>query len=364
MASNMAYPGRGWRWGLALCLVFLAGAAHAERTITDMGGRTVRVPDEVRKVYAVGHCLPIVGAVAPDKLLNGPRLSEAMKPYLAPAFYEGKVAPVGGMRIADEEILKLAPDLIVMESIGGSADQARRMEERLHLPVVLVDQDILKAKSAFVFLGELLGRPEQGRRLADYVARYVDPVGETARSIPAEKRLRVYYAEGSNGLSTNPAASIHTQVLDFVGGINVASVAAAPGEGYSEVSIEQLLAWQPDRILVWTPDAEHLSTWRAIVDNPLWHGLGAVKKGQVIQIPWLPFSWFDRPPGSNRLLGVLWLAKTLYPDRFRFDLTAATREYFKLFYHTELSAADAAALLRLASPASSPSPILEHRSRP
>jgi iron complex transport system substrate-binding protein len=339
--------------GLWLGVCLLVGPAAAERTLIDMAGRSVRIPDEVRKVYAVGHCIPIVAAVAPDKLANNFYLSEAARRFLPSSLVENKMMPAAGQRLSDEEIVKMAPDVIVMEHFGGSLDQALRMEERLHVPVVLIDQNLLKSKAAFAFLGDLLGRQEQGRVLADFVARHIDPIGEKAKTIPESKRIRVYYAEGPNGLSTNPAGSIHTQVLDFVGGINVASVTAVPGEATSTVSLEQLLVWQPDMILVWTPDAEHLTTWRAIVDNPRWRGLAAVRSGNVLQIPWLPFSWFDRPPGSNRLLGVAWLAQTLYPDVYKLDLTAITREYFRWFYHRELSEAEANALLKLSRPGTS-----------
>lgn len=331
----------------------LTGQAHAERSIIDMAGRTVRVPDEVRKVYAVGHCIPIVAAVAPDKLANGYRLSEAAKQLISPLVYLGKAIPSAGMRMSDEEVVRMGPDLVVMERIAGAEEQARRLEERLHLPVVLVDQDLLKTKNAFAFLGDLLGRPEQARTLIEFVARHIDPIGEKARTIPRDRRLRVYYAEGPDGLATNPAGSIHTQVLDFVGGINVADVAGIPGEATNAISMEQLYVWQPDLILVWTPNADKLTTWRAIVGDPLWQRLTAVKAGRVIQTPWLPFSWFDRPPGSNRLLGVVWLAQTLYPEVYRLDLEALSREYFRKFYHRELSAAEARALLGSARPTAS-----------
>ena len=329
-------------------------AAHAERVITDMAGRQVQVPDTVRRVYAEGHCLSLVGAVAPEKLLNLPRLSDDAKRLLGPAFTQGKQVPEGGMRFSDEEIVRMAPDLIVLE-IGPSAiDNAARMQARLHIPVVLVDQALRHYKQTFVFVGQLLGHAEQGQALAQFVATYIDPIAERAAAIPDAERVRVYYAEGPNGLSTNAAGSNHTELLEFVGARNAALVQNVPGEAMNTVSIEQLYVWKPDLILVWTPNADRLVTWHAIVDDPLWRRLDAVRLGHVLQIPWLPFSWFDRPPGSNRLLGALWLAKTLYPTRQPYDLVAVTQSYFKLFYHHDLSAADARRLIDSAHPTAAP----------
>lgn len=335
---------------LSLLLGMFLIPVHAERVITDMAGRQVHLPDTVRRVYAEGHCLALVGAVAPDKLVNAARLSDEAKRLLAPAFTQGKQVPEGGMRFSDEEIVRMAPDLIVLEMGAGVADTAARMQARLHLPVVLVDQDLHHYKQTFVFVGQLLGRPEQGQALANFVATHIDPIAVRAAAIPEAERVRVYYAEGPNGLSTNAAGSAHTQVLEFVGARNAAVVQNVPGEAMNTVSIEQLYVWKPDLILVWTPNADRLLTWHAIVDDPLWQRLDAVRQGRVLQIPWLPFSWFDRPPGSNRLLGVLWLAKTLYPAVYSYDLVALTQSYFKLFYHQEFSAADARRLLDSAHP--------------
>jgi iron complex transport system substrate-binding protein len=249
------------------------------------------------------------------------------------------------MRFSDEELVRMGADLVVIETGPGVADQAARMEAKLRVPVLVIDQDMRKFKETFVLLGEVLERKEQGKALADFMTAWIDPIGAKAAGIPENKRVRVYYAEGANGLSTNPAGSIHTNVLDFVGGINAAQVVGVPGEAVNEVSMEQLYLWQPQKILVWTPNADKLATWHAIVDDPLWQRLDAVRSGQVLQIPWLPFSWFDRPPGSNRILGVLWLAKTLYPDFYTFDLTAGVQTYFRLFYHKDITVADVQRLL-------------------
>lgn len=313
-------------------------------------GRQVTLPDAVHKVYAVGHCIPIVGAMAPDLLANSYRLPEAAGRFLAPTFFSGKTTPNAGIRFSDEEVVRMAPDLILMESTPGAPDQAERLQKKIGVPVVLIEQDMLRYQDAFAFLGRVLDRPAQARAMSDFVATHLDPIRAIAQGIPEDQRVRVYYAEGPDGLSTNPAGSSHTQVLDVVGAVNVAQVTHLPGEGMNSVSLEQVYLWQPDLILVWTPAADRLTTWRAIVDNPLWQRVAAVHNGRVIQIPWLPFSWMDRPPGTNRILGAIWLAATLYPERFEIDLAAVTKSYFATFFHRQITDRDVADLLALAHP--------------
>jgi hypothetical protein len=49
--------------------------------------------------------------------------------------------------------------------------------------------------------------------------------------------------------------------------------------------------------------------------------------------PALPFGWVDFPPSVNRMPGLIWLGKLLYPSLFREDLTAFTRDFHTRFYH-------------------------------
>ena len=65
-------------------------------------------------------------------------------------------------------------------------------------------------------------------------------------------------------------------------------------------------------------------------------GLGpvaAVRAHRVHLSPKLPFGWVDFPPTVNRLIGLWWLAKILYPDLFLEDLRALTQEFYARFYH-------------------------------
>ena len=47
----------------------------------------------------------------------------------------------------------------------------------------------------------------------------------------------------------------------------------------------------------------------------------------------MPFGWVDFPPSVNRLIGLWWLAKALYPEQFPEDLRPLTREFYTRFYH-------------------------------
>jgi iron complex transport system substrate-binding protein len=143
--------------------------------------------------------------------------------------------------------------------------------------------------------------------------------------VPDAQRPRVYYARGPRGLETGLGGSINVETIEFLGARNVAGERQG---GLATVSIEQVLAWNPDIIITIDPAfAANVRTDR------VWTPIKAVQAGQVHLSPNLPFGWVDFPPSVNRLIGLWWLGKILYPDLFSEDLRPITRDFCEQFYH-------------------------------
>jgi iron complex transport system substrate-binding protein len=45
------------------------------------------------------------------------------------------------------------------------------------------------------------------------------------------------------------------------------------------------------------------------------------------------------PPSVQRYLGMVWMAQLLYPNVAQYDVYAKVSEYFKLFYHCNITQA-------------------------
>ncbi len=130
---------------------------------------------------------------------------------------------------------------------------------------------------------------------------------------------------------------------------------AARRGGLAIVSIEQVLLWNPDVII--TIDQNFAANVRA---DPAWASVAAVRDGRVHLSPKLPFGWIDFPPSVNRLIGLWWLARILYPDVFPEDLRALTRDFYRRFYHVNAERPAARARARragLSACAAPPSPV-------
>ncbi|MBP1639327.1 MAG: iron(III) transporter periplasmic iron-binding protein [Bacteroidetes bacterium] len=327
---------------LTLCCSFAGG--QPTRVITDMGGRRVTVPKIIKRVYIDKHCAMMVNAIAPELTVNVAfNPSNEAKQLLSPAIWKGKPYTQGSA----EEILKLHPDIVFMsdELSPSVVDKANKMQAQLKLPVVLLEMNMEGYKPNLAFLGNLFGKQQKAAELIGFIKTYLDVIEKRAKQIPRNARRQVYYAEGPNGLSTDPSGSKHSQIIDFVGATNIAKAEIIPGKGMSVVSMEQVMVWNPEVILVWTGSAENLVTYKYIHSDPLWANIRAVKNKLVYQIPWLPYGWFDRPPGTNRILGTIWTANLLYPAIFKYDMVKVTQEYFRKFYHVNLSVAKAKALI-------------------
>ena len=125
------------------------------------------------------------------------------------------------------------------------------------------------------------------------------------------------------------------------------NVAAELGKGgLVQISIEQVLRWNPDVVI--TIDATFYGAART---HPLWSGLPAIKAGRFYLAPSVPYGWIDFPPSINRLIGLRWLARILYPQAFPEDLRPIVRDFYTRLYHQTPTEAQLDQLLRTALPA-------------
>jgi iron complex transport system substrate-binding protein len=330
---------------LILLAVSLASATEV-RTITDAAGREVMVPKQIERVYAAGPPASVlVYAVAPNKLLGWTRSMTPDEARFLPEQYVqlptlGRLTGRGNTANM-EVILRAQPDLILDSgSVAPTfVSLANRVQAQIGIPYVLLDGRFASLGTSLRTVGMLLDQEEHGRRLADYVDQTVAEVQTRIASVPEEARPRVYYARGPNGLQTALPGAINVETIEFIGGRNVVRTPDAPGR-LINVSLEQVLLWNPEVIVTVDPHF-YATVW----NDPRWEGVQAVREKRVYLSPYLPFGWVDLPPGVNRVIGLRWLAAVLYPHLFREDLQQQTVEFFRLFYHTELTPDQLDALL-------------------
>ena len=228
-----------------------------------------------------------------------------------------------------EALMALKPDLVVD---CGNADetwlsQARQVNTQTQIPWLLINGELRQTPEQLHVAGEALGQTTRAAAQALLALQFIDDAIAFSHS-PAAK-LRFYAARGARGLETGLQGSLHTEAAELLGLDNVAQI---PGQhGLAQVSMENLLNWQPDIILV-----QDAVTAQYLREDPVWQGVKAVADQRILFLSGLPFGWLDAPPGINRLLGLRRLHAWLDPRveaRFKTDM----QRYAGLFWHTTLS---------------------------
>ena len=311
-----------------------------QREITDMAGRTMMVPTEIDSAFSTGSVSAIyLYTLVPDKLLGwNYELNDLEKSIILEQYHD--LPNFGqGDAINYEAVIAANPTIAfhVAAINEGTIDEADTMAEQLGIPVVVVSSDLLDAPEVYRFMGDLFGVEEQAEALASYAEETFDAI--SGLDIPEEEKVRIYYGNGEDSLETAPAGSSHGQIIDLVNAINVAELELGDGSRV-QISAEQLLAWDPDVIIVnGEPKADMTGSAaaEAILNDPTYATLTAVQNGAVYGTPNAPFSWMDRPPGPNRIVGMRWLAGLIYPEYLNYDVDEEVKEFFQLFYHVDLT---------------------------
>ncbi len=240
----------------------------------------------------------------------------------------------GNRRPNLEEILLLHPDLIVLWDTSLLNERAGADLKRIHQKVLRLNIDgLARYPSAFRKLGNAMGDPQRGETLARYIEGELHQLQDFVATIPQDKRVRVYYAEDRTGLRSDCDRSFHADVLTEAGGDNVLKCVQSSVLGLQSINFEQLLNLHPDVIV--TLDAGFLDT---VKSDQKWQLLQAVRDHRIVVVPQTPVNWLDRPPSFMRVLGAHWLAASLYPGQYPYDLTRKTQDFFDLFYHVHFDA--------------------------
>ena len=317
-----------------------AADAAGEREITDMAGRTVVVPDEIETVFSSSTVTAIfMYTLAPDKLLGwNYELNELEKSIILEEYHD---LPNFGMGDSINYEAVIAADPTIAVNVGTINDKmisdCDKLSKSLGVPVVAVDGDLSASAEAYRFMGELLGEEEQAEKLASYAEKTFADIEKM--EVPEDKKVRIYYGNGEDSLETAPAGSAHGQIIDMVNAVNVADLEMGEGSRV-QISAEQLLAWDPDVIVVNgepKADTSGASAAEAILANPDYASLKAVQDQQVYGTPNTPFSWMDRPMGPNRIVGIRWLSGLIYPEFLNYNVDEEVKEFFDLFYHVQLT---------------------------
>jgi iron complex transport system substrate-binding protein len=310
---------------------------------TDMIGRSVAVPAEINKTYAMAESVTVpLYMLAPEKMIAWNSNRTSSENQYMPVEYQNLPVMKGGKQNANyDAIITQNPD-VVFVGHGEDKETVNEIQEKFgHIPVVDVegDNNLTNIVPAIQFMGKVLGEENKSNQLVSFYSKVSDKVKNRVSSIPESEKKKVYYAKGANGLSTFAPGSPQAQLITICGGLNV--VQSPVSKGGMGVSMDLVSQGNPDVII--TNDSQF---YQNVYTNQSWQNINAVKNRQVYLVPQSPFNWFENPPGANTIIGIPWTAKVLYPDKFKdMDLKNLTKEFYSEFYHYNLTDGDVSNIL-------------------
>ena len=313
------------------------------RVFTDSCGREVTVPADIQKIAVSGPLAQmVVFAIAPDKMVGVANAwDESAKTYFDAKYLE---LPLLGQLYGGkgelnlETLLAAAPDVVidVGEPKDSMAEDLDALQEQTGIPFVHIDAYLASMDDTYAMLGDLLAMPNEAQGLADYCRYTYDMVKAIADSV---EKVNLLYVTGEEGLNVIARGSYHAETIDMLcNNLAVVDEPSSKGTG-NEVDMEQILNWNPAAV-IFAPG----SIYSTVADNENWQTIPAIRDGRYYEVPMGPYNWMGFPPSVQRILGMQWMAKVLYPDAADYDMYETTQTYFQLFYHCDLTAEQYAAL--------------------
>lgn len=255
---------------------------------------------------------------------------------LAPSLYGARLFE--SMTLNGEAVLALHPDLVFVTRDSGIAPALTR----LGLDAIPVGfNDFAGLLSTIDQTADRLDTLEAKQQAARYRAALTALL---ARRPPegAGPRRKVLHIASLTPLTVDGEQSIVDEWIRDAGGTN----AAIGIHGNKRpVSLEQILAWQPD-VIVLGADAGRLD---AIQTDPLWSGLAAVRERHVFRNPSGIFNWDRYSP--ELLLQIVWARQIIRSGTIdREAMIGQIRDFYTRFYRSPLGSKAAGRILDAAPP--------------
>lgn len=236
-----------------------------------------------------------------------------------------------GSNINLESVIAAGADLVILPK--RHQDLVPQFEAANIPAIVILDssESFETIQQTLTLLGMAVGESEKAEEIGAFLSGQLENA-QTLLKDTTEKPS-VLFLGASSALSVAPGSMIQTSLIEAGGGVNAVSGVEGLG-GFVDVSIEQIITWNPD--VIWFPQYSDY-TVEDLLNDPAWSSISAVQNNRVHQFPSLLEPW-DQPTAAVAL-GVDWALHTLHPDLFSFeDLMKNVDAFFTLVYDKTFTA--------------------------
>ena len=317
-----------------------AGENTSMRTITDMAGRQVVIPVKVERTAFFGgpigqvpYILGVENSVVATSIgSKNSQLLNIMDPELKNTSSPRQTNGI----INIEELIKSNPQFVIAGNVDGAI-----VEKQTNIPVVYFfdssDGTAQQTKDEVSFIGYIYGKEDRARVYGAYLDTMLALVKARVADIPDSEQKVLFNGYDPAHLITYGGDTYMQERIETAGlknaakEINTSGVRPGIHAGLDQVSMEQVLKWNPDILVIDAGSPED------VYKDPKWASVKAVQEKQVYRLPNGVFVW-NRPSAESAVLHPLWMAKTAYPDRFKdISIEQEVKKFYKEVFSYDLT---------------------------
>ena len=313
----------------------ITAKSEAMITLVDSADRTVTVPFDPKRVatlYAVsGHITCMLDKGDRIVAVNNGLKRDVILNELIPTIDDATMAVSSG-KINMESLLEKKIDLAFISLDMYHDTQQIKQLESFDIPYVVVDfQSIDQQKNVVSFMGEIFDANEEAQNFVMFYDDIIAILDQDLLDLADDEKIKVYHSinEANCTVANDTFAA---DWMKYAGGLNVSLGTALEKDGDKYyTNLEQIILWNPEIIFC--------NEWGVsdyILKHPQWQLIEAVKKEKVYQMP-IGISRWGHKTSIETPLAMLWVAKILYPEKFKADVREIARAYYHTLFEFELT---------------------------
>lgn len=309
---------------------FLPKPAFANnKTVIDGDGREVKIPVDVKRAVVLTQvCIEAINYLgAINKVIGRTKLRDS-SPFMEELIPPLKNIPIvseSESEVNIEKLLSVKPDIVI--ALGGEVGfrLKKTFVDRIEgygIPVVLIKVRSLEDNYATIkLMGKIFNNEKKAEEMVNHMKGIVNMVKQKTKKIPKEKKAKILTVSGNNITTVIAGDWGKKDIRLLAGGINVAGDI---NQFVATVSLEQIIAWNPDVITL-----SHLGKLNPqdIIEDPRLKTINAIKNKRVYKNP--PYIGGLYTPKAVLLL--CWYAAKIYPE-LNINWVKTADDFYKKFY--------------------------------
>ncbi|MDF2922826.1 MAG: hypothetical protein K0R57_1740 [Paenibacillaceae bacterium] len=339
---------------LAASLSGCGGGQTDSRAIAGIDGSPIKVPAQIERIATVYgpsyESMVLLGAE--DRIVLCSDVQKDNFPWATVIFKRMNIVPIlqnVHTAVNVEEVMTHHPDIVF--GFPRSNEERKLKEARIASVPGRTGGTLAEVKGLLQVYAEALGgdAPVRAQAYSDYFDEKLKMVTDVTGKLAAGDRPSVYFA-GIDLLTTYGRLSDIPELIQAAGGQAVTETLEA-GERVS-INFEQLAAYNPDFIFIDHGGINERSSVEQVMKDTYSDGrysrIKAIADSRIYLSPSGVYFW---DMGLQKILLLMYMAKTLHPELFRsLDMQEELKEFYSRFFQYDLTDAESEKILKRENP--------------